>query len=62
MKVQLASTTFNLNVSENLYYDSIDRGSSSSRIRPFSLHKGLKIFSKKVYNEAYVKIFYGGGL
>lgn len=35
---------------------------SSSGIRSFSLYKGLKTFSKKLYNEAFVKIFYGGGL
>lgn len=35
---------------------------SSSGIRSFSLHIGLKIFSKKLYNEAFVKIFYGSKL
>ncbi|WP_042478801.1 hypothetical protein [Bacillus ndiopicus] len=39
MRVQLAGTTFNFNVSENLYYDSIDRG--------FSAHDYLGLYKEK---------------
>lgn len=39
MRVQLAGTTFNFNVSENLYYDNIDRG--------FSAHDYLGLYKEK---------------
>lgn len=39
MRVQLAGTTFDFNVSENLYYDSIDRG--------FSAHDYLGLYKEK---------------
>ena len=39
MRVQLAGTTFDFNVSENLYYDSIDRG--------FSAHDYLGLYKAK---------------
>lgn len=39
MRVQLAGTTFNFNVSENLYYDNIERG--------FSAHDYLGLYKEK---------------
>ena len=39
MRVQLAGTTFNFNVKENLYYDNIDRG--------FSAHDYLGLYKEK---------------
>lgn len=39
MRVQLASTTFDFNVKENLYYDNIDRG--------FSAHDYLGLYKEK---------------
>jgi len=39
MRVQLAGTTFDFNVNENLYYDSIDRG--------FSAHDYLGLYKEK---------------
>ncbi|WP_205763013.1 hypothetical protein [Aneurinibacillus aneurinilyticus] len=39
MRVQLASTTFDFNVNENLYYDNIDRG--------FSAHDYLGLYKRK---------------
>ncbi len=39
MRVQLAGTTFNFNVRENLYYDNIDRG--------FSAHDYLGLYKEK---------------
>ena len=39
MRVQLANTTFNFNVKENLYYDNIDRG--------FSAHDYLGLYREK---------------
>lgn len=40
MRVQLAGTTFDFNVSENLYYDNIERG--------FSAHDYLGLYKEKV--------------
>lgn len=39
MRVQLAGTTFDFNISENLYYDNIDRG--------FSTHDYLGLYKEK---------------
>ena len=39
MRVQLAGTTFNFNIKENLYYDNIDRG--------FSAHDYLGLYKEK---------------
>lgn len=39
MRVQLAGTTFNFNINENLYYDNIDRG--------FSAHDYLGLYKEK---------------
>jgi len=39
MRVQLADTTFDFSVNENLYYDNIDRG--------FSAHDYLGLYKEK---------------